>query len=164
MFQTLPLRSRKEDIIPLASRFLRTVFRDDEAPEFDSAVREYLVQREYPGNVRELRQLVQRIAHRHVGPGPITVGDIPEEDRPAVGQAQVAWPDEQLDRSISDALALGASRRRSTRQRPKRRFVWLSNRSAAICSARPNGSGLRIARFRCGEPREGCDVRAGLCC
>jgi transcriptional regulator with GAF, ATPase, and Fis domain len=108
VFHMLPLRQRKEDTVPLASHFLNGIF-SGEAPEIDSAVREFLIGREYSGNVRELRQLVQRIAHRHVGPGPITVGDIPEEDRPATGKMRRAWPDEQLDRSIADAVALGAS-------------------------------------------------------
>ena len=38
---------------------------------------------DWPGNVRELRQLVARMSHRHVGPGPITLGDVPEEERPS---------------------------------------------------------------------------------
>ena len=108
VFRTLPLRQRKEDIVLLASHFLNGIF-SGEAPEIDSAVRDFLVSREYPGNFRELRQLVQRIANRHVGPGPITVGDVPEEDWPAPVQVGRAWPDEQLGRSIADAVALGAS-------------------------------------------------------
>ena len=108
VFRTLPLRQRKEDIIPLVSHFLKGIF-SGKAPEIDSAVREFLVSREYPGNFRELRQLVQRIANRHVGPGSITVGDIPEEDWPEASHIARAWPDEQLDRSIADAVALGAS-------------------------------------------------------
>jgi len=58
--------------------------------------------------VRELRHLIQRMAHRHVGPGPITAGDIPEDDRPVQGNLQHAWPDEQFDRTIADAILLGA--------------------------------------------------------
>jgi transcriptional regulator with PAS, ATPase and Fis domain len=57
--------------------------------------------------VRELRHLIERIVHRHVGPGPITAGDIPEEDRP-VGEWKQAWPDEQFDKTISSAILLGA--------------------------------------------------------
>ena len=70
-------------------------------------MREYLVNREYPGNVRELRQLVSRIAHRHVGPGPITAGDIPPEDRPQGGELRHAWPDERLQMLIEDAITRG---------------------------------------------------------
>ena len=68
------LAERRGDIIPLAQHFLSAV-RPDIAPcEFDAAVRAFLLHRAYPGNVRDLRQLVSRIASRHVGPGPITAG------------------------------------------------------------------------------------------
>jgi transcriptional regulator with GAF, ATPase, and Fis domain len=111
VFRTLPLRERREDILPLARYFLSTMMGGSEPPEMDEAVQCFLVGREYAGNIRELRQLVQRIAHRHVGPGPITAGDIPKDDRPAPGDAGRAWPDEQLDRSIAEAVAMGASLR-----------------------------------------------------
>jgi transcriptional regulator with GAF, ATPase, and Fis domain len=78
-----PLRERPEDILPLARRFMEKL-RPGESYEFDDAAREYLLTRKYPGNVRDLRQLVTRIFYRHVGPGPITVGDIaPRRATPA---------------------------------------------------------------------------------
>jgi len=46
--------------------------------------------------------------HRHVGPGPITAGDIAEEDRPSIGELQRAWPDEQFEKTIAQAISLGA--------------------------------------------------------
>jgi len=57
--------------------------------------------------VRELRQLVQRIAHRHVGSGPITAGDIPEDDRPFDGEPLRTWPNERLEQAIADAITMG---------------------------------------------------------
>ena len=109
VFRMPPLRERRADILPLATHFLRLASPADTSLEFDAAVRDYLANRSYPGNIRELRQLVQRIAHRHVGPGPITPGDIPQEDRPAGGSARRAWPDERLDQTIQDAIAMGVS-------------------------------------------------------
>jgi DNA-binding NtrC family response regulator len=108
VFQTPALADRKSDVLPLARHFLRGAFPEG-PPDFDSAVTEYLVNREYQGNIRELRQLVDRIAHRHTGPGPITAGDIPEEDRPCEGGIPAGWPDEDFERSISNAIATGAS-------------------------------------------------------
>ena len=98
-----------EDILPLAP-FSEDGPNQETAPEFDASVREYLLNRPYMGNVRDLRQLVQRILHRHVGPGPITVGDIPEEDRPLEGERPRAWPS-GLEKAISQAVALGAGLR-----------------------------------------------------
>ena len=76
-----PLRARREDIPLLADYFFRQLLkreRVDIVPE----VMEVLAQRDYPGNVRELRQLVGRIALRHCGTGPVTLGDLPLADRP----------------------------------------------------------------------------------
>ena len=110
VFRTPRLDERREDILPLARHFLQSAI-PEETPEFDPAVSEYLQHRHYEGNIRELRQLVQRIAHRHPGRGFITVGDIPEEDRPSEGALPRAWPDGQFERTIAAAIALGAGLR-----------------------------------------------------
>jgi len=107
VFHTPPLRERRDDILPLATHFLKTFGGWQTPPEFEGPVRAYLLNRSYPGNIRELRQIMQRVGHRHVGPGPITVGDIPDEDRPADGVVQRCWPNEQLERSILEAVRLG---------------------------------------------------------
>ena len=114
VFRTPTLAERTEDILPLASFFLRGCL-SGSALEFDNAVSEYLLNRDYPGNIRELRQLVERIAHRHSGPGPITAGDIPDEYRPANGEMDRVWPDEELEHTISNALATGAGLNEITR-------------------------------------------------
>jgi transcriptional regulator with GAF, ATPase, and Fis domain len=75
------LDERREDIPLLAQHFLNEHFSEDKAPELSPAVIDYLKSRHYPGNVRELRQRVLRMACRHVGSGPITLGDVPESDR-----------------------------------------------------------------------------------
>jgi transcriptional regulator with GAF, ATPase, and Fis domain len=107
VIRTLPLRERRQDILPLATHFLKICYSSQPTPEIDPPVREYLLNRTYPGNVRELFQLVQRIAHRHVGHWPITVGDIPQQDLPPEGVLQPAWPDEHLETTIANALTLG---------------------------------------------------------
>jgi transcriptional regulator with GAF, ATPase, and Fis domain len=105
-----PLRERREDILPLAHYFLRKVFDDRPALDFDPTVQEFLITRDYPGNVRELGQLVRRIALRHVGPGPVTVGAIPEEDRgPGLERLGRDWRDEEFQCALRRALASGAS-------------------------------------------------------
>jgi len=98
------LRERPEDIPRLAASFARQL-RPAAALDFDDAAREYLLGRAYPGNVRELRQLVCRMVQRHVGPGPITMGSIPEEARTWHGEQD--WPDAELELSVRRALAKG---------------------------------------------------------
>jgi transcriptional regulator with GAF, ATPase, and Fis domain len=110
VFQTPPLRERRQEILPLAAHFLRKLLRR-EPPELDSHVREYLINRDYSGNVRELYQLIQRILARYSSSGPITVGDLPEEDRPVGGTFRRAWPNAQFETSIAEAVMLGTSLR-----------------------------------------------------
>jgi transcriptional regulator with GAF, ATPase, and Fis domain len=102
-----PIRERPEDILPLACHFLQQLRADKQAPGLDEPVREFLVKHDYPGNVRDLKQLVTRIWCRHVGAGPITVGDIPEEDRATQQCGQTDWCDESFALAIRRALALG---------------------------------------------------------
>jgi transcriptional regulator with GAF, ATPase, and Fis domain len=103
-----PLRERPEDILPLAECFLRQL-RPDHEPAMDDAVREYLLQQTYAGNVRDLKQMITRISHRHVGPGPISAGDIAEEDRPLAFPSSGQWDGAELETAIRRALAGGAT-------------------------------------------------------
>ena len=100
--QTPPLRERQDDILPLARHFFAELAQQA-PPPLDPAVREYLLLRDYPGNVRELRQTVARIWHRHCGPGPITIGALPPEERLQAPH----WPDQQFEAAIRHALTLG---------------------------------------------------------
>lgn len=102
-----PLRERSEDILPLARHFMQELRPKEVPPELDEPVLEYLLKREYPGNVRDLKRLVSRIMYRHVGHGPITVGDIPEEERPSVESGMPDWRDQPFEQSIQRALLLG---------------------------------------------------------
>jgi transcriptional regulator with PAS, ATPase and Fis domain len=74
----------------------------------DPGVRTFLLRREYPGNVRELRQLMSRLLYRYPGAGPITVGQIPENDRPPVETSHTDWCDATFEQCIRRALAFGA--------------------------------------------------------
>ncbi|MGH8627021.1 MAG: sigma-54-dependent transcriptional regulator, partial [Gammaproteobacteria bacterium] len=76
-----PLSQRPDDILPLTRHFLAELCPSEDPPPLDDGVRDHLQRRTYPGNVRELKQLVTRISQRHVGDGPITLGDLPEEEK-----------------------------------------------------------------------------------
>ena len=104
-----PLHRRRQDVPLLVAHFLRQEL-GGEDPAVDPAVMAVLVDREYAGNVRELKQLAGRLAHRHVGDGPISVGDLPFEERPGVADAesQASWFEDPLERAVRRALAQGA--------------------------------------------------------
>ena len=74
------LWEHKEDIPVLAEHFFKEHHHIQQP--IDRQVFDFLQLRDYPGNVRELQQLVNRIANKHLGGGPITVGDIPQSDWP----------------------------------------------------------------------------------
>jgi transcriptional regulator of acetoin/glycerol metabolism len=73
----------------------------------DPAVTEYLLTRDYPGNARDLRQVMARLSQRHSGNGPLTVGDVPEQERPASDARPPRWPDRNFEGAIRHALELG---------------------------------------------------------
>jgi len=102
------LGERREDIPVLAKHFIEQL-RPDNPPELDEDVRDYLLMREYPGNVRDLKQLITRIVQHHVGPGPITAGDIPEDERPRGDDEMKDWCDEGLETAVRLAIASGVS-------------------------------------------------------
>ncbi|MFF5294186.1 sigma 54-interacting transcriptional regulator [Paractinoplanes globisporus] len=101
------LAERPDDVVPLVRHFFRQAQPDAEPPELSAAVRDLLVRREYRGNVRDLRSLALRIIHRHLGAGPITVGDVPNHDRP--GDDPAGDPDQRLADYVRGRMAEGAA-------------------------------------------------------
>lgn len=103
------LKERREDIPELARYFLRQELKCVVAPEIDNTVMNYLVSRDYPGNVRELKQLMARVAMRYTGEGFISMGDIPEDELPDVQHLKQAWNQQHqsLQQSIRLAIASG---------------------------------------------------------
>jgi transcriptional regulator with GAF, ATPase, and Fis domain len=104
-----PLRERLEDVLPLSEHFIRQLCLEGTSPTLSGEVREYLLRRGYPGNVRDLRQVISRIMCRHLGPGPVTAGAIPEDERPVAPIPADDWRDEGFERVIRRAVDMGAS-------------------------------------------------------
>jgi transcriptional regulator with GAF, ATPase, and Fis domain len=103
------LKERSEDIIVLANHFLKQIFKEKEVPEFDDCVAEYLLQRDYPGNVRELKQLIQRISMKHVHHSKITIGEIPLSDRLPAHAVDSSNNNMYEELSLKKAILSGAS-------------------------------------------------------
>ena len=103
------LEERPEDTLPLFCHFL-DLLRPGQSPhEVEPVVRDLLVARRYSGNVRDLRQLAVRVSSRHVGPGPITAGDIPHEERPVLPEADRDGSAVDFHRSVRQALSRGVT-------------------------------------------------------
>ncbi len=89
------LRDRREDIPLLADRFVAAFCSENglRAKRIDPSVYESLMRREFPGNVRELKNVVERAAI--LASDVITVADLPEDPHTS--------PFEDDDHSVSSA-------------------------------------------------------------
>ena len=95
--------------MPLAEHFLRNATRAGDPPKLDVAVRNYLLQRDYPGNVRDLKQVLMRIMSRHTGEQTVTIWCTPSDERPsAVQRDNAGWLDSHFERQIHRAVLFGA--------------------------------------------------------
>ena len=101
------LHERRDDIPALIDYFMGQVFRQKAIPPLDPLVYSYFMTRNYPGNIRELQHLVKRVAMRHVGDGPITIGDIPFIDRPESSAGEDRMVNQEFSGAIHKALACG---------------------------------------------------------
>jgi transcriptional regulator with GAF, ATPase, and Fis domain len=105
---TVPsLSDRKEDIPLLANYFLKQFCKGNEAVEFDENVLDFLTDRAYSGNIRELRQLIQRIALQHVQHKKITIGEIPLEERMNTCIIEKQNPKNNLDDIVKQMILQG---------------------------------------------------------
>jgi transcriptional regulator with GAF, ATPase, and Fis domain len=132
-----PLRERPDDILSLACHFMGGG--DDGPPPLSRPVRDLLQARDYPGNVRDLKQLMSRISLRHVGPGPVTAGDVPPSERPLPGSAR-GWQDD-FATALSRAVALGV---------PLREIVDAARDTAISVAVSTADGSLRQAASRLG--------------
>jgi DNA-binding NtrC family response regulator len=103
-----PLRERLEDVLPLATHFIGQMQPGGHVPTLDPMVRDYLLRRKYPGNVRELKQVVGRLMHRYAGGSAISIGYVPLEERPASPDIPRDWFDAGFESIIQRAVVMGA--------------------------------------------------------
>jgi len=132
-----PLRERRADIPLLVRHFIDVATGDGPAAELDPSLSDYLLCRDYPGNVRDLRRLVLRLHARHAGPGPITIGALPVDDRPRGGTPE-PWTEPgfllALERALDRRIALKDIGRAVT------------NTAIRLSLARENGNLQRAAK------------------
>lgn len=102
------LSERKEDIGILVEFFFRKFLKRDEVV-IEEPLKEFLNNREYPGNIRELKHLIHRIAISCKSNAPITLGDVPYFDRKfkAVKTTSKWYESESFTHSLEQAIEEG---------------------------------------------------------
>jgi transcriptional regulator with GAF, ATPase, and Fis domain len=103
-----PLRDRLDDVFPLVDHFLCQMHPQGTPPQMDDAVRTYLLTRAYPGNVRDLRQVVSRLLVRYAGGGMLTLGSVPPEERPTVAPEPALGMEVAFESVVRQAVLMGA--------------------------------------------------------
>lgn len=101
------LEDRKEDIIPLTQFFLCQLLGKEEPPPLGQHLQNYLLSRQYPGNIRELRQLVCRLATAYTGSGLLSIGHLPLSERGMPLSAVSSWRENGFADGIRQAMANG---------------------------------------------------------
>ena len=86
-----PLRERREDILPLTDYFIEKFNGklDREVKHIDSRVKDVLVRYDWPGNIRELENFIERIVLM-AGGDTITFEDIPPEWKSAAEEISLS--------------------------------------------------------------------------
>jgi len=99
-----PLRERKEDILTLADYFVQKFNRklDRQIKRIDTDVQEMFLQYDWPGNIRELENLTERIVLMSGG-DTITLDDIPTELKMAAAALQIPQTD-VLEKPFKDMM------------------------------------------------------------
>lgn len=98
-----PLRQRREDIPLLAEHFLHQACKEHARPlkRFTTEALDELVAQEWPGNIRQLRNVIERTALFYsadeIGPRDLQFGPHPGADRPERHKFSVLLPEEGCD-------------------------------------------------------------------
>ncbi len=134
-----PLREREEDIVPLALHFIEQETSAGSCCGLEDGVADYLRVREYPGNIRDLRQLIIRMVAGHVGNGPLSLADIPPEERGEKIPPRGKWADQEFEDIIAKAVSSGVNLKEIGR--------IAEDAAVRIALARENGNVSRAAQI-----------------
>ncbi len=99
-----PLRQRREDILPLARRFLAELARETNRRMrgFSPAAEEALLGHHWPGNVRELRNVIERSLLLKASGARIERADLPPLSGTLGGERQPSLPAAPLSDAVRD--------------------------------------------------------------
>ena len=139
-----PLRERREDILPLTDYFIEKFNGklEREVKHIDSRVKDVLVSYDWPGNIRELENFIERIVLMAVG-DTITFEDIPPE-----------W------KSAAEAISLSqkAGQKRPFKDFVKSHMEEVEKQSIIQCLEEVGGNVTKAAQ-RLGLSRKGLQLK-----
>lgn len=108
-FRLPALREHRDDIPTIAEHLLRRLRPNGEEIQLDPALGAFLESRDYPANVHDLLTLIRGISARHAGPGVVTAGSIPQDERFELGAVDHGWQRQDLEHAVRLAIDAGAS-------------------------------------------------------
>ncbi|MDX9923797.1 MAG: sigma 54-interacting transcriptional regulator [Ignavibacteriaceae bacterium] len=106
-----PLRNRKEDIIPLSNHFLKKFsnYYNKEIVEFESGVFDLLLNYHYPGNVRELENILEYAFVRTTQGKKIEVNKLPKNKLSAISNMRDEQQNYHNNSELKDTTELISS-------------------------------------------------------
>ena len=117
-----PLRRRRGDIPQLVRHFLREIEREVGPREIDPAAVTALIEAEWPGNLRELRNVIRRAAILSERRIDVSALELPAAPRFRVGETLAGMRLAEIDRpsssGVSDAMTAAASPERGALEPP----------------------------------------------
>jgi two-component system response regulator FlrC len=147
-----PLRERRRDILPLARHLIRQHLKNETSlPEFSAEAQNRLLSHAFPGNVRELDNLIQRALILRNG-DLIDVADLHFEDNPSVSvsaasdQETTAAGKNLSDdlRSVEEQMILDALRGGTNSRKQVAEKLGISERTLRYKIARMRDAGVAI--------------------
>lgn len=103
-----PLRDRMEDIPALCKYFITKYWKKETEMELDKSAINYLMQRKFRGNVRELEQFIKRLCYKYIGTGIVSEFDLAGCE---ITQSSIdtSFHSDSFEKSIKDLLLSGQS-------------------------------------------------------
>jgi DNA-binding NtrC family response regulator len=132
--RTPPLRERKEDIIPLAKYFLRKCCNDlkKKCTAFSPQVHEYMLSYHWPGNIRELRNMVERAAlfadGEVIGMDGFSAGEVPPRPEQGGEKRIPPWLEGMTLKEAERMLILNALEKANWVQKDAAELLGISKR------------------------------------
>jgi len=152
--RTPPLRERREDIIPLADYFLRKCSNDlkKKCASFSPEVHKYVLDYHWPGNIRELRNMVERAAlfsdGEMIGMDAFLAGETPPRPEEEREKGIISSLEGMTLKEAEEALMVNALEKTNWVQKDAAKLLGISKR---VMNYKIKMHGIQNQRWRKGK-------------